>query len=238
MRASSQSPLDLHVLGVPPAFVLSQDQTLYDSCIGTALAVDIDPWHHDLFRSQLPVWFFRLFWLLKVPNFFGFSRVLYFVVHCSIFKVPRRNSWAATFILYHISKFLSSELFVNVFELSFIPSSRLSAFLFFFCDHCRVRQPIYYITLLSFCQVNKLWTRSGSFHLFFPDSLAFPCDSLSIISHLSLLVKWTFCEVFTPPLFTLLRFPATALLLYHLLPLLSSKLPVKFYCWILWRLNK
>ena len=55
MRASSQSPLDLHVLGVPPAFVLSQDQTLYDSCIGTALAVDIDPWHHDLFRSQLPV---------------------------------------------------------------------------------------------------------------------------------------------------------------------------------------
>ena len=28
MRASSQSPLDLHVLGVPPAFVLSQDQTL------------------------------------------------------------------------------------------------------------------------------------------------------------------------------------------------------------------
>ena len=130
MRASSQSPLDLHVLGVPPAFVLSQDQTLYDSCIGTALAVDIDPWHHDLFRSQLPVWFFRLFWLLKVPNFFGFSRVLYFVVHCSIFKVPRCNLWAATFILYHISKFLSSELFVNVFELSFIPSSRLSAFLF------------------------------------------------------------------------------------------------------------
>ena len=28
MRASSHSPLDLHVLGVPPAFVLSQDQTL------------------------------------------------------------------------------------------------------------------------------------------------------------------------------------------------------------------
>ena len=28
LRASSQSPLDLHVLGVPPAFVLSQDQTL------------------------------------------------------------------------------------------------------------------------------------------------------------------------------------------------------------------
>ena len=162
------APFDLHVLGAPPAFVLSQDQTLYDSCIWTALAVDIDPWHHDLFRSQLPVWFFRLFWLLKVPNFFGFSRVLYFVVHCSIFKVPRCNSWAATFILYHISKFLSSELFVNVFELSFIPSSRLSAFLFFFCDRCRVRQPIYYITLLSFCQVNKLWTRSGSFHLFPP----------------------------------------------------------------------
>ena len=26
-------PFDLHVLGVPPAFVLSQDQTLYEVCI-------------------------------------------------------------------------------------------------------------------------------------------------------------------------------------------------------------
>ena len=28
MKASFHSPFDLHVLGVPPAFVLSQDQTL------------------------------------------------------------------------------------------------------------------------------------------------------------------------------------------------------------------
>ena len=30
---NQNSPFDLHVLSVPPAFVLSQDQTLYDSCI-------------------------------------------------------------------------------------------------------------------------------------------------------------------------------------------------------------
>ena len=108
----------------------------------------------------------------------------------------------------------------------------------FSCDRRRVRQPIYYITLLSFCQVNKLWTRSGSFYLFSLNSLALPRDSLSIISHLLRFVKWTFCEVLPPLPFTFLRFPATALLLYHLFPLLSSKLLVKFYCWILWKLNK
>ena len=169
MRASSQSPLDLHVLGVPPAFVLSQDQTLYDSCIGTALAVDIDPWHHDLFRSQLPVWFFRLFWLLKVPNFFGFSRV--FVLCSALFNFQGTSSQLVSCNFYIISHL---EVFVKwtfcecfwTFVHSFIPLVRFP--LSSLCDRCRVRQPIYYITLLSFCQVNKLWTRSGSFHLFSP----------------------------------------------------------------------
>ena len=34
---NQNSPFDLHVLSVPPAFVLSQDQTLYYSCISIAL---------------------------------------------------------------------------------------------------------------------------------------------------------------------------------------------------------
>src|SRR5690348_11171881 len=40
-RASSLRPLDLHVLGTPPAFVLSQDQTLNKSL------------YTDSFRSSL-----------------------------------------------------------------------------------------------------------------------------------------------------------------------------------------
>ena len=39
-RASSRiSPFDLHVLGTPPAFVLSQDQTLHDSLIAHLFAL-------------------------------------------------------------------------------------------------------------------------------------------------------------------------------------------------------
>lgn len=159
-------------------------------------------------QSSKFLWIFKGFVLCSALfNFQGTSSQL---VSCNFYIISHLEVFV---------KWTFCECFWT-FVHSFIPLVRFP--LSSLCDRCRVRQPIYYITLLSFCQVNKLWTRSGSFHLFFPDSLAFPCDSLSIISHLSLLVKWTFCEVFTPPLFTLLRFPATALLLYHLLPLLSS----------------
>ena len=64
---------------------------------------------------------------------------------------------AATFILYHTFELLSSELFVNVFNISW-SSARL-------CSLCRIfeilispLQLLYYITSLRFCQVNKLWT--------------------------------------------------------------------------------
>ena len=36
-KQASSRPFDLHVLGVPPAFVLSQDQTLYEVCISKSL---------------------------------------------------------------------------------------------------------------------------------------------------------------------------------------------------------
>ena len=64
---------------------------------------------------------------------------------------------AATFILYHTFELLSSELFVNVFNISW-NSARL-------CSLRRISeilisplQLLYYITSLRFCQVNKLWT--------------------------------------------------------------------------------
>ena len=44
IKQAQCSPFDLHVLSVPPAFVLSQDQTLYLSCIYRRFA--------SLYRSQ------------------------------------------------------------------------------------------------------------------------------------------------------------------------------------------
>ena len=51
LKQAPIAPFDLHVLGVPPAFVLSQDQTLYDVCILKPLGFII-PFHYDC--SQLP----------------------------------------------------------------------------------------------------------------------------------------------------------------------------------------
>ena len=74
------SPFDLHVLSVPPAFVLSQDQTLYKvvyqavSCFISYPGITI--------RSQLPfVCFFVFSDVSKSPvpcDTFEFSRVLGF----------------------------------------------------------------------------------------------------------------------------------------------------------------
>ena len=64
---------------------------------------------------------------------------------------------AATFILYHTFELLSSELFVNVFNISW-SSARLCSFRFSFEILISPLQLLYYITSLRFCQVNKLWT--------------------------------------------------------------------------------
>ena len=64
---------------------------------------------------------------------------------------------AATFILYHTFELLSSELFMNVFNISW-SSARLCSFCFSFEILISPLQLLYYITSLRFCQVNKLWT--------------------------------------------------------------------------------
>ena len=135
-------------------------------------------------RSQLPLWFFRLFWLLKIPNLFRISRAFSLVVHCSIFKILVSGFRAATFTLYHIQKLLSSKHFVNC--CSFLLFSSFSflpwpAFLFYhilsslsskqFMNRSSSRslfllpeqaaqnsQPLYSITLSPSCQVNFSWT--------------------------------------------------------------------------------
>ena len=64
---------------------------------------------------------------------------------------------AATFILYHTFELLSSELFVNVFNISW-SSARLCSLHHIFEILISPLQLLYYITSLQFCQVNKLWT--------------------------------------------------------------------------------
>ena len=57
--SSENFPLDLHVLGTPPAFILSQDQTLNEYGIKTTssevLSISFDSWSNAFaFRLQLP----------------------------------------------------------------------------------------------------------------------------------------------------------------------------------------
>ena len=138
-------------------------------------------------RSQLPLWFFRLFWLLKIPNLFGISRAFSLVVHCSIFKILVSGFRAATFTLYHIQKLLSSKHFVNC-----------CSFLFFLTFPSRRDQLFYFITSCSVCQVNILWTEIQAVHFFLSPNKLPKTVSLSILSHFRFPVKWTFLEQSSP----------------------------------------
>ena len=74
------------MLGVPPAFVLSQDQTLYLSCISTAFRL-VDILFISIARNLLV--FFSLFFdfLFYSISYSGISRVVVLFLHCSIFKM-------------------------------------------------------------------------------------------------------------------------------------------------------
>ena len=88
-KQALNSPFDLHVLGVPPAFVLSQDQTLHKFVYERGL-----PRWYQLFtnHSQLLLLCFSLF-----ADFNSYSRsgscqnrnlrVPVFLSHCSVFKM-------------------------------------------------------------------------------------------------------------------------------------------------------
>ena len=175
-------------------------------------------------RSQLPLWFFCLFWLLKVPISWNLKGFL-LVVHCSIFKILSKQLSCCNFILYHLQKFLSSKHFVNRSSTCFlsVPSRRDQLF--------------YFITFCRFCQVNILWTEVHStFSFSFLNSLS-KTVSLFILPHFKLFVKWTFLEQLQPLTVDLpIRFTvslvlyslnfcsrATALLLYHTSSAVSSR---------------
>ena len=164
-------------------------------------------------------------------------------MHCSIFKILLKQFFcAATFTLYHIQKFLSSKHFVNW----------SSACFFLSVPSCR-DQLFYFITFCRFCQVNNLWTQvHPSFSFLFLNSLS-KTVSLFILPHFHRFVKWTFLEQIPLPTVDLpirslaslyssfsldSRSRATALLLYHALLALSSKIDVKYSCWMLCSIYK
>ena len=236
-----------HVLLTRPPLRISKQASIFSvrlACVKRAASVRPEPGSNSLFklyiqtlrvfisilaitiRSQLPLWFFRLFWLLKIPNLFGISRAFSLVVHCSIFKILVSGFRAATFTLYHIQKFLSSKQFVNC-----------CSFLLFSSFPSRCDQLFYFITSCSVCQVNILWTEVQIAHFSSPRTSC-PKQSASLFYHtfaflsselflnnlhqplsISRFVLWL------PLLFRYLNFRsrATALLLYHISPPLSRK---------------
>ena len=177
-------------------------------------------------RSQLPLWFFCLFWLLKVPiswnlkGFFACSALFNF-----------QDTFEAAFVLqllYYIT-FRSfcqvNILWTEVQMLSFLFASRRD-------------QLFYFITFCRFCQVNILWTEVHS-TFSFPFSLnsLSKTVSLFILPHFKRFVKWTFLEQLQPltvdlsirftvtvVLYSLdFRSRATTLLLYHTSFAMSSR---------------
>ena len=183
-------------------------------------------------RSQLPLWFFRLFWLLKIPNLFGISRAFSLVVHCSIFKILVSGFRAATFTLYHIQKFLSSKHFVNCCSFLLFSSFSFSPWPAFLFYH------------ISFSLSSKQFmNRNSSCSLFSSPRTSCPKQSASLFYHtfaflsnelflnnlhrslsISRFVLWL------PLLFRSLNFRsrATALLLYHISLPLSRKYILRF----------
>ena len=124
-KQALNSPFDLHVLGVPPAFVLSQDQTLHKF---VSLQDLFQSCHNQLFtnHSQLLLLCYSLFAdfsNLLIPYFFVQNRNLRVPVFLlALFSFQDANSvafqlvsfTAATSLLYHTSLPLSSP-FLKVF---------------------------------------------------------------------------------------------------------------------------
>ena len=91
-KQAPKSPFDLHVLGVPPAFVLSQDQTLH------RVVSPSDFTHFEIWfianRSQLLLCFIVLsdfsYWFIestRVPVFLAFSFLALFSFQDAVFVV-------------------------------------------------------------------------------------------------------------------------------------------------------
>ena len=157
------SPFDLHVLGVPPAFVLSQDQTLHKFVSYPKLVRLKSCSFCDKLSQTLAITvFFSLVWLLKNQfwNFknFRIDKVSSFLKFLALFSIVQFSRCSrcqvfdsdSLFIIPHFQKFVKSffQTFSNFFELWFfvfagthwLPSG----------SHKRLA---YYTTFSRICQV-------------------------------------------------------------------------------------
>ena len=110
------TPFDLHVLGVPPAFVLSQDQTLHKFVYERGL-----PRWYQLFtnHSQLLLLCYSLFADFSYSSLVSKKRNLrvpVFSSHCSVFKMHAfalllQLSSVPQLLYYTTSRFVCQDLF-------------------------------------------------------------------------------------------------------------------------------
>ena len=115
----SFTPFDLHVLSTPPAFILSQDQTLmFNLCFRTNVSF-LFPFHPLL--SQVMVTVFRFVFLDAFSiTLKEFSRLHY----CLIFKVLR-CCFVTALIFYHAAFILSTTFLFFYFAVSIALDSLL-----------------------------------------------------------------------------------------------------------------
>ena len=197
------------MLSVPPAFVLSQDQTLYKSCISISLScIEIYPVHNAcvitaFFSLVLTFLFSPISWVKKESQgsllflaLFGFQDAV-FALSCE-----------TALILYHIFLNLSSTFF-------------------------KFFQILFYVTAAPFC-----WAAFLLYHIFFCLSSTFfnffqtffyvipaPLRAALILYHLSPVLSSTFFQI----LFTFPKVSSGALFLdlsvdsFYIIALLSGQ---------------
>ena len=129
-------------------------------------------------RSQLPLWFFCLFWLLKVPiswnlkGFFACSALFNF-----------QDTFEAAFVL-QLLYYITFRSFCQVNILW----TEVRMFSFFFAS--RRDQLFYFITFCRFCQVNILWTEVHSIF-----SFPFPRQPVQNSQPIYSTTSQAFCQV-------------------------------------------
>ena len=118
-QASSCASFDLHVLGMPPAFILSQDQTLNKLYLKQHLCcIKIDLLKFNLFqnKSQNRILFYSRCSkrLLKEPFYFWCLKAL--LAFLTLFNFQGTGRLATVFIRYH-KPFQLSRTFFKFFKL-------------------------------------------------------------------------------------------------------------------------
>ena len=177
ISVNQYSPFDLHVLGVPPAFVLSQDQTLYDNCISYYPFRQFE----ILFNNACVIT--ALFLILSLNSSSDFSKefqgsLLFFFSIVQFSRCLSVISW----LIYYITSFSFCQVLFEIFFNFFLD-------LFSRRNLCHATTYLLYhifldlsSTFLNFFQ--KIFLTSSAIFLFSRSS-----DSFIIISHLFSFVK-------------------------------------------------